>query len=243
METFRTASPTQRPLRRRALHAEAVEILREMIINGELLPGSRLIEAELCKLFAISRNPLREAFRVLEVEGLVTFYPNRGATVSTISSDEVLQQFEVLANLERIALELAMARMTATDLEQLNQMHARMIDLHGKGQRRECFQNDYDIHNRIVALSANQVLRDLHAGLMIRSRRVRYFALHSQSRWNEAMSEHEAFMQAINDGDCAGAAELMRDHVLRTGTLVGEFVSKRSDASPEMLRTADQDSG
>ena len=239
METDRTTLPTKRPLRWRSLHAEAVETLREMIIGGELAPGARLVEAELCALFAISRTPLREALRVLEVEGLVTFYPNRGAVVSTISPEEVVQQFEVLANLERIALELAMARMKAADLGRLNRMHNRMMDLYGKGQRRECFQKDYDIHNRIVALSGKAVLQDIHAGLMSRSRRVRYFALHSKSRWSEAMAEHVAFIQAINDRDAARASTLMRDHVLRTGTLVGEFVSGRSDASPDMLSRAD----
>ncbi|HMQ93812.1 MAG TPA: GntR family transcriptional regulator [Amaricoccus sp.] len=242
METVRPTLPIKRPLRRRSLHAEAVETLREMIIAGELAPGVRLIEAELCELFSISRTPLREALRVLEVEGLVDFYPNRGAVVSTISAEEVVQQFEVLANLERVALELAMARMSPADLARINRMHDRMIALYEAKQRRECFQKDFDIHNRIVALCGNPVLRDMHAGLMTRSRRVRYFALHSKSRWSEAMSEHQAFMQAINDKDIQRASLLMRDHVLRTGFLVGEFVSGRIDASPEMLSHLDRES-
>lgn len=241
MDTSSTNSLAKRHLGRQSLHAKAVETLREMIIGGELAPGARLVEAELCELFAISRTPLREALRVLEVEGLVTFYPNRGAQVSTISAKDVLQQFEVIANLERIALELAMARMTEADLARLNRMHDRMMSLFARGARRDCFQKDYDIHNRIVALSGNDVLQDIHAGLMSRSRRVRYFALHSKSRWREAMSEHDAFMRAINAGDTAGAGILMRDHVLRTGTLVSEFVSGRSDASPDMLSRAEPD--
>ncbi len=240
METDRISKPLKRPLRRRSLHAEAVESLREMIIGGQLVAGARLVEAELCELFTISRTPLREALRVLEVEGLVTFYPNRGAVVSTISAEEVQQQFEVIANLERVALELAIQRMSKVDLGRLNRMHDRMIHLYDGGQRRECFQKDYDIHNRIVALSGNRVLQDMHVGLMARSRRVRYFALHSMSRWHEAMAEHDAFMHAINERDTALASTLMRDHVLKTGCLVGEFISKNGDASPEMLSRAER---
>ncbi|MGR3401557.1 GntR family transcriptional regulator [Paracoccus sp. (in: a-proteobacteria)] len=243
MEPDRLLHPlptARRPLKRRSLHAEAVETLREMIIGGQLAPGARLVEAELCEMFTISRTPLREALRVLEVEGLVTFYPNRGAVVSIISAEEVLQQFEVIANLERIALELAIERMTKADLGRLNRMHDRMIHLYEAGQRRDCFQKDYDMHNRIVALSGNRVLQEMHAGLMARSRRVRYFALHSTSRWNEAMAEHDAFMRAINDRDVARASILMRDHVLKTGFLVGEFVRDKGDASPEMLSRADR---
>lgn len=240
MESTGTNLATKRPLRRRALHVEAVESMRELIIAGKLAPGTRLVEAELCDMFVISRTPLREALRVLEAEGLVTFYPNRGAVVSTISAHEVAEQFTVIANLERIALELAMARMTPADLARLNRMHDRMMRLFEAKQRRECFQKDYDIHDRIVALAGNQVLADMHHGLMIRSRRVRYFALHSQCRWSEAMAEHCLFMQAINNADVAKASTLMRDHVLRTGVLVGEFVNSRDDASPDLLSRADQ---
>ena len=125
METDRTTLPTKRPLRWRSLHAEAVETLREMIIGGELAPGARLVEAELCALFAISRTPLREALRVLEVEGLVTFYPNRGAVVSTISPEEVVQQFEVLANLERIALDFLD---TSNDVAQMRADFLNQVD-------------------------------------------------------------------------------------------------------------------
>lgn len=212
-----------------------------MIIGGKLAPGARLVEAELTEMFAISRTPLREALRVLETEGLITFYPNRGAVVSTISADEVLEQFEVIANLERISLELAMTRMTATDLGRLNRMHDRMIHLFRAGQRRECFQKDYDIHNRIVALAGNSMLAEIHHKLMTRSRRIRYFALHSENRWKESMTEHEGFMQAINNRDVVTASQLMRDHVLRTGELVSNFVNSREDASPDALSRSEKE--
>lgn len=241
MEKDITAQPSKRPLQRRSLHVQAVDLIREMIIGGKLAAGARLVEAELCDMFAISRTPLREALRVLEAEGLVTFYPNRGAVVSRISADEVLEQFEVIANLERVALELAMARMSSVDLGRLNRMHDRMMHLFGAGQRRECFQKDYDIHSRIVTLAANKTLEQIHSGLMTRSRRVRYFALHSDLRWSEAMTEHALFMQAINDKDVARASTLMRDHVQRTGVLVSDFINSGADASPEALNRAGQD--
>ena len=101
MEPDRLLHPlptARRPLKRRSLHAEAVETLREMIIGGQLAPGARLVEAELCEMFTISRTPLREALRVLEVEGLVTFYPNRGAVVSIISATEEEKANMTVAN-------------------------------------------------------------------------------------------------------------------------------------------------
>lgn len=243
MEAIGSKITGKRPLRRRALHLEAVDSIREMIIGGQLSPGARLVEAELCETFGISRTPLREALRVLETEGLVRFFPNRGAEVSKISSQEVLEQFEVVANLERVALELAMARMKPADLNRLNRMHERMLLLYEDRKRRRCFQKDYDIHDRIVSLAGNAVLENLHRTLMVRSRRVRYFALHSESRWSESMAEHDAFMQAINAGDADTASILMRDHVLRTGAIVSDFVSSREDASPDTLEKSEPKPG
>ena len=218
---------------RRALHAQAVDALREMIIAGRLSPGQRLVEAEFCEVFGISRTPLREALRVLEAEGLVRFMPNRGAEVTAISAEAVVQQFEVVANIERIAVELMIERASAVDLRRLTRMHDRMIVLFEQGKRRECFQKDYDIHNRIVALTGNPVLRAIYDKLMVHSRRVRYFGLHSDERWREAMAEHGAIMAALAAGRGGEAAERMRDHVLRTGEVVAAFVRANDGATPE----------
>ena len=213
------ATPTNR-IRRSSLHAEMVEILRELIIGGELVPGDRLREAELCARFGVSRTPLREALKILETEGLVTLQPNRGATVSRISPDEIRELFEVIANLERIALELAVARMDERAMKKLLRMHERMMRHYRAGRRRACFQVDFDTHNAIVALSGNSLLVATHEGLMVRARRGRYMALFSQHRWDQSMTEHEEIIAAIAQRDAAKASELMRRHVLETGKVI-----------------------
>lgn len=209
-----------RPIRRRTLFDEAVAGLRELILSGRLAPGERLVEAELCESFAISRTPLRQALKLLETEGLVTLHRNRGAYVCVMTAQEVAELFEVVSDLERLAVRLAVERMSDADLERLEKRHERMMRHYRAGKRRPCFDADYAIHNYIVEKSGNSLLVSTHATLMARARRERYRALFSQERWDEAMSEHEAFMAAILARDSEEAGRLMYEHVMRTGRVL-----------------------
>ena len=75
-----------RAIRRKSLHEELAENLGEMIVSGELMPGTKVPERDLCEMFGVSRTPLREALKVLAAEGLVTLEPNRGAWVSKLTA-------------------------------------------------------------------------------------------------------------------------------------------------------------
>lgn len=221
----------KRPIRKKSLHEVAVSELREMIIGGKLEPGARLVEVELCEMFSISRTPLREAIKLLETEGLVTLLPNRGAHVSVMSEKEVADLFEVVSDMERLAVELAVTRMTERDLKQLQRWHDKLLRLYRGKRRRECFQTDYDIHNFLVEKSGNEVLAMTHANLMVRARRGRYQALFDQSRWDEAMTEHELIMAAVNQKDALAAGRLMHQHVTRTGTVLRRAIVEKKGAS------------
>ena len=216
------AKATSRRISRKPLYAEVVEGIREMIIGGRLTPGARLVESELCEMFGISRTPFREALKLLESEGLVVLKPNRGATGSVMTEQEITDLFELVASLERSAVELAVQRMDDKALAKLRKQHDRMMKLHAAHKRRECFQVDYEIHQLIVAATGNAALITTHAGFMVRTRRARYLALSLQSRWDESMHEHEQFMTAIEQRDGRLAGELMLAHVSQTGQVVRE---------------------
>jgi len=218
-------------IKRKALHEATVDTLREMIIGGKLASGERLIEQQLCEALGISRTPLREAFKLLEKEGLVDLRPNRGVHVSEMTPQGMIDLFEVVSDLERLAVGLAIQRMADKDFRNLQRRHDTMLRLYQAGRRRECFQSDYDIHNFLVKKTGNQILVDCHSTLMIRARRGRYTALLSQERWDEAMHEHEQFMEAIGRRDKDAAANLMYDHVTRTGQVLYESLLNQSTDS------------
>jgi DNA-binding GntR family transcriptional regulator len=209
-----------RRIRRRPLHAEVTDRLRDMIVEGQLPAGGRINEAAVAEALGVSRTPLREALKVLASEGLVELLPSRGARVARITGVEIGQLFEVISGLERHAAELATRRMTKHDLDKLQGLHRRMERHHAARRRHDYFRLNHEIHNLIVALAGNAILESTHAKLMAKARRGRYLAILSEQRWDEAMAEHQELMAAIAAGDAARAGEVMLRHVRRTGEVV-----------------------
>src|SRR5471030_423386 len=107
------------PIARLALPEAVAERLRTLITEGELAPGARLNERALSERLGVSRTPLREAFRMLAADGLLVQLPNRGAQVVSLSADDVRHAFEMMATLEGLSGELAVARLTEGDLVEL----------------------------------------------------------------------------------------------------------------------------
>jgi len=202
--------------RARPLHEEVCDRLRDMIIEGEIDAGERLHETSLSEVLNVSRTPLREALKLLANEGLVDLLPGRGARVSALSPESVGELFEVVSGLERLAAELATMRMSARDLERIQRMHDKMATHFAAGERYEYFALNHDIHVAIVAAAKNQTLVAAHGALMVKARRSRYTALASDERWKEAMSEHEALMEAFHKRDAKRAGELLFEHDRRT---------------------------
>lgn len=217
---------TVHPIRKRSLHLQAVHELREAIIGGQIQPGARLVEAELCKALDISRTPMREAIKLLEAESLLRVLPGRGVYVTVMTETDVTDLFEVVSQLERLAVTLSVQRMSIADRATLRRMHDRMMNLYRCEELRDCFQADYEIHNFIVEKSANSVLSATHSSLMARTRRGRYVALFDRSRWDEAMSEHERIMEAIERREADRASDEMFSHITRTGAVLRQTLIK-----------------
>lgn len=217
--------------RPRPLHAEVVDRLRDMIVEGEIAAGERLHENNLAQTLRVSRTPLREALKLLANEGLVELLPGRGARVVRQTQEGVMELFEVISGLERFAAELAAVRMTGRDLERLKKMHERMAIHFQAGERREYFALNHQIHIFIVAAAKNATLAATHAGLMVRARWGRYTALASNERWNEAMAEHETLMEALAARDAASAGDIMFQHDRRTGETTRAILRKRAKRS------------
>ena len=88
------------PIPRAALHEQVAQRLRQMLVEGRIAPGAKLNERELSELLNVSRTPLREAIKMLAAEGLVELLPNRGAVAVSLSEQDILDTFEVMAGLE-----------------------------------------------------------------------------------------------------------------------------------------------
>ncbi|HET7647991.1 MAG TPA: GntR family transcriptional regulator [Gaiellaceae bacterium] len=112
-------------------------VIEEAIVSGELEPGTVLRQEQLSEQFNVSRTPIREALRRLAALGLVSFVPNRGVRVRTISREELHEAFMVRAELESLATEVAAAKMTAEDLEELAAAERRFSEISQELRSRE----------------------------------------------------------------------------------------------------------
>ena len=108
---------------------------------------------------------------------------NRGAKISSVTSKEVEEMFELASGLERLAAELVAERATDEELKDLRGTHERMVQFYKSGRRSDYFRLNQLIHNGIIALTGNAVLIDAHTDLMRKIRRARYMAIMSQARW------------------------------------------------------------
>ena len=198
---------------RRSLHDEIAALVRDMIVRGELEPGARVPEQQLCARFGVSRTPLREALKVLASEGLLTLLPHRGATVAKVTPREIEELFPIMGALEALAGELACRRATEAEIAGIRDLHARMAECHAAGDRSGYARHNEAIHDAIFAAAGNAELAHLYAQLMVRIRRVRFVARMSPARWREAVEDHAAILAALEARDGAALAAVLRAHV------------------------------
>jgi DNA-binding GntR family transcriptional regulator len=216
-----TALP-RRQLRvpRAGLYEQAASRLRSLIVRGDLAPGQPLLENELSDALGVSRTPLREALKHLASEGLVELRLNRSAIVTPLRRDELIELFEALSGIERCAAELAAVRMAARDVEQLETLQGRIEWHHGRGEMREYFELNQQIHRAIVAFARNSVLKATHDMLLPRAERARFPGLSVLGRWDESVRDHREILDALKARDTDRAGQLLGHHVRRTGEVV-----------------------
>lgn len=190
--------------------------LREHIVMDHFQPGQRLPERTLAVELQVSRTPLREALKILAAEGLVVILPNRGAVVADVSPADMKEKAYVLSVLEQAAAELTCANASDDDIAELQALHYEMKASFLRRDRQNYFRLNQDIHNRIVALSGNTTLIDMHANLSRQLYRVRYLSNQKNEKWATAMEEHEAILAALEARDGERVGQELRNHLGKT---------------------------
>jgi DNA-binding GntR family transcriptional regulator len=198
---------------RRPLAAELADRLRAMIVEGEMTPGARISEKELCARFAVSRTPLREALKVLAREGLVALTPNRGAAVSELTMADLEQAFPIMGALEALAGELACRHATAEEVAAIRSAHEAMATAREDGDRARYLILNDQFHAALAAAARNPTLTETQSSLDRRIRRGRRRASVSDARWAQAISEHGEIVEALEARDATRLAATLRRHI------------------------------
>ncbi|PMS22552.1 GntR family transcriptional regulator [Trinickia dabaoshanensis] len=199
---------------RQQLHDTVVDHLRTFIVEGLLAPGMKLNERELCERLGVSRTPLREAFKVLAVEGLVELLPNRGAIVSQMSEVEIREMFELMSGLEAFSGELACERITAAELAEIKVLHYEMLACHAQHDLPGYYARNRAIHDRINEAARNSALRQIYAATNRRLQAMRFRSNYSASKWESAVRDHEEMIRALEARDGKKMAAILRAHLL-----------------------------
>lgn len=202
------------------------ERIREMILTGELAPGYPIRERTLALQLGVSRTPMREALKLLAGENLVELNPHRGATVATLRPKEVFEVVQVLASLEGLAAELACASMTSAEMSELWALHYEMLASRARRDRLAYFHNNQAIHIGLVRAARNRVLSDYHAVLNARVYRLRFLAHQAAANWDNAVREHEEFLNALEARDATRARPMLVAHVSSIWTLLRDMLNE-----------------
>lgn len=209
---------------RAPLHVQVAERLRILIDSGELAPGTRLNEIELCNTMGVSRTPLREAIRSLATEGLIELQPNRGAIVSIVSQEDVTEILPIMASLEGLGGRLAAMHMDQSKIAQVRKIHNQMISHYKNNEVAEYFETNRLIHELITEGSGNQTLVDTINSLSAKVRRARFTAQMTKESWAKAVSEHEEMIAALEAQDPDRLEAILVQHVeTKRATILGSI--------------------
>ncbi len=204
------ASNRSRPRRERFAEEVAAE-LRELILNGKLAPGERIDQDAVAGAHGMSRLPVREALIALEQEGLVVNTQRRGAYVSTLEPEDVLDQYEVYGLVAGVAAARAAERLAADEIAALRKAHEQFVKARGGSAQ----QRANEEFHRIINRAASKRLRSM-LGLLARSLPSHHYMF--DSSWAKLASGHHAnVLKAIERRDPNGARAAMTEHLVASG--------------------------
>ncbi len=187
--------------------------LRKAILTGELKPGERLMEIHLANRLGVSRTPIREAIRKLELEGLVTMLPRRGAEVAQITEKSLKDVLEVRRALDALCAELACRRITQEEERQLAAACKEFEQATATRDATVIAKADVALHDIIVAATGNQRLVQLVNNLAEQMYRYRFEYIKDESQHERLMEEHRMIYESIRKKDSAAAAEAAKMHI------------------------------
>ena len=187
--------------------------LRQAILIGELKPGERLMEIHLADRLGVSRTPIREAIRKLELEGLVVMIPRKGAQVAKITEKNLKDVLEVRRALDMLAVRLACERMNEDDKAALREACDEFAKVVKANDTKEITEADVRFHDVILKSTGNDRLIQLVNNLAEQMYRYRLEYIKDSAYHNRLVQEHAAIYQAIINQDAEKAADAVVLHI------------------------------
>ena len=189
------------------------ETLREAIRTGALSPGERLMEIQLAEELGVSRTPVREAIRKLELERFVVMLPRRGTYVANLSLKDINEVFEIRAALDGLAAGLAAERITEEELEQMERLLVEIADHIERHDNQKIVEVDEAFHDILYRASRNERLVGIICNLREQFTRFRSVSIYYPGRLTNTIEEHKQLVEAIAQRNAEQAQQRAREHI------------------------------
>ncbi|MEA2038204.1 MAG: GntR family transcriptional regulator [Thermodesulfobacteriota bacterium] len=193
---------------------DVASYLRDSIVNGTLKQGEKLSETSLQKRFGTSRSPIREALRILEREGLVAIFPRRGACVSNITREDLVDTTIVRANLEALAAKLALPHITHNDLKKMERLLKNMEEELKEYSITKFTTTHHEFHETFILLCKNRVLIDILGKLRRQYFRPEVTSIYFLNNFENAASGHLKIVKAFESRDAQEVENVVKDHII-----------------------------
>lgn len=213
---------------RSTLADEAASALRRLILLEQLPAGAPIVERDVAEALSISRTPLRQALRTLEMEGLVEYSLSRRPRVANPSLEELGQNLNVLGSLEALAGELACTNATDNEIALIGELNRKMIDGSETMEPLAFFETDMEFHRTIVLASRNLPLIETHSHYNARLWRARFISSERRPDRDGTLRQHEEIAAALTDRKVAKCARALRKHLDTAIVNIGKALAERA---------------
>ncbi len=187
--------------------------LRQDILNGKYKSGDNLVEMKLAEEMGVSRTPVREAIRQLELEGLVTSIPNKGVIVEGISRQDIEDMYVIRESLEGLAARWAIERIEDRQLKELEDICELMEFYTEKGDLDHVGELNSRFHDIIFEATRSRPLKQILSDFQYYVQAIRLASLKSPGRAKESLREHKLIVQAFKDKDIDGGEKALMEHI------------------------------
>lgn len=203
--------------------------LRQAILRGELKPGERLMEIQLANKLGVSRTPVREAIRKLELEGLVLMVPRKGAEVAEITEKSLKDVLEVRKALEELAVQLACEKITKEDIQELEKAGEDFKKVLKSRDITEIAEADVRFHDVIYMATDNQKLISLLNNFREQMYRYRVEYLKKEEVHTQLIAEHDAIVESVAKRDKERATSIVCQHIDNQVNTVVNVIRKKNN--------------
>lgn len=218
-------------LKKSIYHTQIADMLRDMIMTGALKEGDKINENRLCLDIGVSKTPLREALRVLSVEGLIELVPNRGAFVTQPEFSEIREMFDIMIILEGFCARTACEKMTRNDFSELEKIHVHLEQMYAKEDQEGYIRINNQYHSFVQELAGNKSLNQIIDGLRKKILLYRFQSLNAPGRMAESIQEHRLLLVVFRKRDSLKAETLMQKHLKKQLLALEDLVQRLDSAS------------